>query len=113
MPSIDTARDMSTTLSNIRLNELGYLTAISEDVEESSLQYLQKEKEDMNTLLSKYEELIDDEERDFYDTAMNFWTQYSEADEEIMALAKEGNTSDTSYSGRRMCRSIQFFKQRL
>ncbi len=94
MPSIDTARDMSTTLSNIRLNELGYLTAISEDVEESSLQYLQKEKEDMNTLLSKYEELIDDEERDFYDTAMNFWTQYSEADEEIMALAKEGNTSE-------------------
>ena len=28
LPSIDTARDLSATISNIRLNELGYLTAI-------------------------------------------------------------------------------------
>ena len=45
LPSIDTARDMSNTLSNIRLNELGYLTALSDEIEESSLQFLQKEKE--------------------------------------------------------------------
>lgn len=90
LPSIDTARDMTATLSNIRLNELGYLTAISDDVEESSLQYLQKEKEDMDTLLSTYKELIDDEEKDFYDTAMNLWTQYKKADEEMTALAKQG-----------------------
>ena len=44
LPSIDTARDLTNTLSNIRLNELGYLTAISDDAEASSLQYLQKEK---------------------------------------------------------------------
>ena len=31
MPSIDTAREMDTTISNIRLNELGYLTAISSE----------------------------------------------------------------------------------
>lgn len=37
LPSIDTARDMSTSISNIRLNELGYLTAISADVEASSI----------------------------------------------------------------------------
>ena len=42
LPSIDTARDLTATLSNIRLNELGYLTAISDDVRESSLQYLEK-----------------------------------------------------------------------
>ncbi len=90
LPSIDTARDMTATLSNIRLNELGYLTAISDDVEESSLQYLQKEKEDMDTLLTAYKELIDDEEKDFYDTAMNLWTQYKKADEEMTALAKQG-----------------------
>ena len=39
LPSVDLARDLSTTISNIRLNELGYLTAISDDVEEFSLQY--------------------------------------------------------------------------
>ncbi|MDE5699374.1 MAG: MCP four helix bundle domain-containing protein [Lachnospiraceae bacterium] len=94
LPSIDTARSMSATISNIRLNELGYLTAISDDVEASSLQYLQKEKENMNTLLAAYGELIDEEERAFYDSAMSFWTQYNEADEEMMALAGQGRTED-------------------
>ncbi len=94
LPSIDIARELSATLSNIRLNELGYLTAISDDVAESSLQYLQSEKEDMNTLLATYGELIDEEERDFYNNSMNLWTQYNEADEEMMALAKEGRTEE-------------------
>lgn len=94
LPSIDIARDLSATLSNIRLNELGYLTAISDDVEESSLQYLQGEKDDMNTLLATYGELIDEEERDFYNNAMNLWTQYNEADETMMTLAKESRTEE-------------------
>lgn len=94
LPSIDTARDMDTTISNIRLNELGYLTAISKEVEESSLEYLQKEKEEMNTLLAKYEGLIDDDEKAFYDAAMNFWTQYSQADDELISLAKQGHTDE-------------------
>ena len=90
LPSINTARDLTATISNIRLNELGYLTAISEDVQASSLQYLQKEKEEMETLLATYGELIDEEEKSFYDNAMNFWTQYKQTDEEMMALAKQG-----------------------
>ncbi|MCI8854521.1 MAG: HAMP domain-containing protein [Lachnospiraceae bacterium] len=94
LPSIDTARDLTNTLSNIRLNELGYLTAVSDDVEESSLQYLQMEKESMDVLLSTYKGLIDEEEIGFYDNAMKLWTQYREADEEIIALAKQGRTED-------------------
>ncbi len=94
LPSIDIARDLTATLSNIRLNELGYLTAISDDVEESSLQYLQSEKETMETLLNTYKELIDEEERGFYDNAMNLWTQYNKADENMTALAKEGRTEE-------------------
>ncbi len=94
LPSIDTARDMETTLSNIRLNELGYLTAVSDEVEESSLTYIQKETEEMNALLSKYGDLIDEEEKAFYDTAMNYWTQYSQADEKIVELAKGGDTEE-------------------
>ncbi len=94
LPSIDTARDLTATLSNIRLNELGYLTAISDDVRESSLQYLQKEKNDMNALLATYEGLIDDDEQAFYDNTMKFWAQYSQADEEMMKLAEQGHTED-------------------
>lgn len=44
LPSVDAARDMTATISNIRLNELGYLTALTDEVADSSLQYLEKEK---------------------------------------------------------------------
>lgn len=94
LPSVDTARDLTNTLSNIRLNELGYLTAISDEVEESSLQYLQKEKEDMEDLLAAYKGLIDEEERSFYEDAMNLWAQYDEADEKMIELAKQGQIED-------------------
>ncbi len=94
LPSVDTARDLTATLSNIRLNELGYLTAISDEVEESSLRYLESEKQEMETLLAAYKGLIDEEEQNFYNNANNLWTQYNEADEEMMALAKQGRTED-------------------
>ena len=54
LPSINTARELTAKISNIRLNELGYLTAISDDVQASSLQYLQKEKEEMSKLLEGF-----------------------------------------------------------
>ena len=94
LPSVDVARELSATISNIRLNELGYLTAISDDIEESSLRYLQSEKADMDALLATYSGLIDEEESVFYNNAMNLWTQYNEADEEMMALAKQGRIED-------------------
>lgn len=94
LPSIDTAQNMAGTLSNIRLNELGYLTAISDEVKESSLQYLEKEKEEMTALLSKYESLIDKDEQSYYESAMNFWTQYQELDKEMIALAKQGRVEE-------------------
>lgn len=94
LPSVDTARDLAATLSNIRLNELGYLTAISDETAASSLQYIEKEKEDMDALLSKYGALIDEEERGFYDNAMNIWAQYSKADENMIDLAKQGRAEE-------------------
>ena len=92
LPSVDTAREMDATISNIRLNELGYLTAISSEGEKSSLQYLQKEKEEMNALLDKYGGMIDEEEKSYYEAAMKAWNEYDQADERLMSLAKQGNT---------------------
>ncbi len=94
LPSIDTGRDMAATISNIRLNELGYLTAISDETADASLQYLQKEKEEMDTLLEKYGSLIDKEEKSFYNAALSFWEQYSRADEELMSLATQGRKTE-------------------
>ncbi len=94
LPSVDVGRDMSATLSNVRLNELGYLTAVSDEVAESSLQYIEKEKKEMDKLLAKYESLIDEEEKGFYDTAMDIWKQYRQADEKLISLAKQGKTEE-------------------
>ena len=90
LPSVDTARDMDTTISYIRLNELAYLTAVSPEKEESSLQYLESEKEEMNNLLAKYGGLIDSEETPYYEAAQKAWNNYAQADEELLALAKQG-----------------------
>ena len=90
LPSVDTARELSATLSNIRLNELGYLTANSSMREETSLQYLHSEKEIMDTLLATYGALIDEEESAFYENANDLWTKYRNADEKILALAQQG-----------------------
>lgn len=94
LPSIDTARNLSDNLSAIRLNELEYITSLSDDAAESALQSLQGEKEEMDTLLATYGELIDEEERAFYDNASSLWTQYREADEKMLALYQQGRTED-------------------
>ena len=92
LPSVDVAREMSATISNIRLNELEYLTADSDSKEETSLQYLQDGIETMDALLAAYGDMIDEEERNFYNNANNLWTQYQAAEEEMMAFAKQGQT---------------------
>ena len=92
LPSVDVARELSATISNIRLNELEYLTADSDSKEETSLQSLQDGIERMDALLSAYEDMIDEEERNFYDNANNLWTQYQAVEEEMMAFAKQGRS---------------------
>lgn len=92
LPGVSAAKDMGRALSNIRLNELGYLTAISKEGETFSLQYLEKEKSDMDTLLSDYTQYIaSDEEQILYTTVKENWENYKRRDGEIIALAKEGN----------------------
>ncbi|MDE7011350.1 MAG: MCP four helix bundle domain-containing protein, partial [Oscillospiraceae bacterium] len=92
LPSVDVARELSATVSNIRLNELEYLTADSDNKKEISLQYLQDGNDTMDTLLTAYGDMIDEEERNFYDNANNLWTQYQAAQEEMMAFAKQGRS---------------------
>ncbi len=92
LPSVDTARELSATISNIRLNELGYLTADSDSKEEASLQSIQDGIKTMDALLAAYGDMIDEEEGNFYNNANNLWTQYQAAEEEMLALAKQGRS---------------------
>ena len=59
LPSIDVARELSTAISNTRLNELGYLTAGSDAKAEISLKYLQESIQNMDALLASYGDMID------------------------------------------------------
>ena len=92
LPSVDVAREMSATISNIRLNELEYLSTDSDNKKRTSLQYLQDGNETMNTLLAAYGDMIDEEERNFYNNANDLWTQYQAAAEEMMAFAEQGRS---------------------
>ena len=94
LPSVDVAREMDTTISNVRLNELAYLTAGSEEMAEMSLTYVQKEEEDMDALLEKYGSLIDTEEQELYNNLKNLWTQYSQDNDKIMELAGQGKIKE-------------------
>ncbi len=94
LPSIDTARHMSATLSAIRLYEVNCLTASSDEARNTYLENVEQAKSQMNALLARYEELIDADEKTFYDTAAQLWTQYSQADDRFLALAKGGQTTE-------------------
>ncbi len=92
LPSVDLAREMDTTMSNIRLNELGYLASISQDGESASQQYLEKEISDMNQLFDAYSEVVaSEEEQRLFDTVKEYWNQYSQRDSELMDIAKGGD----------------------
>ena len=43
----------------------------------------------MDALLAAYGDMIDEEERNFYDNANDLWTQYQAAEEEMVAFAKQ------------------------
>ena len=94
LPSVDVAREMNATLSNIRLNEQAYVTAVTDEVADQSLQYVEKEKGDMESLFAAYADLIDTEEQEFYDKSKSLWAQYTQADEKLMELAAQGKTEE-------------------
>ena len=46
----------------------------------------------MNGLLAMYSDMIDEEERSYYEAAQKAWSAYDQADEKLMALAEQGRT---------------------
>lgn len=92
LPSVDTARAMDTALSNIRFYETEYLTALSSEDEQADLQHLQAEKETVDALFTAYGSMIDEEEETYYNTAMEAWNKYNQANDRMMSLAAQGNT---------------------
>jgi len=92
LPSVDTARAMDTALSNIRFYETEYLTALSSEDGQGDLQHLQAEKETVDALFAVYGSMIDAEEETYYNTAMEAWNKYNQANDRMMSLAAQGNT---------------------
>ena len=63
LPGLSTARSMNTTISNIRLNETVIFTANTDEDVSANIGYLQKEINEMETLLTSYEKIIISEEK--------------------------------------------------
>lgn len=88
---LSTARSMNTTVSNVRLNETMILT--TEDKEELSVskEYLEKEKNTMDTLLEAYQKVIvTQKEKKIFDNLDSCWNAYKEFDVMIIKLESEG-----------------------
>ena len=94
LTSVDTAREMNATLSNVRLNEKTYVTAATDEIAEQSLMYVEKETGDMESLFATYAGLIDAEEQELYDKAKSLWTEYAKTDSKLMELAAQGKTEE-------------------
>lgn len=74
LPSLSTARNMNTTMSNIRLNETVISTAeINEDIS-ANIGYLEKEMDTMEELLKSYQStLLNEEDEKLLDILKSDW----------------------------------------
>ena len=92
LPSLSTARNMNTTMSNIRLNETVISTAeINEDIS-ANIGYLEKEMDTMEGLLKSYQStLLNEEDEKLLDILKSDWNSYKELDQEILKLVEKGN----------------------
>ena len=95
LPGLTSSNEMRTSLSNVRLNELGYVTAASPEVAQNSQDYVTKEIGGMDQKISAYTSYIcDAEEQKIYETLQSAWSAYKQIDSQVMRLAGEGKTEE-------------------
>ncbi len=95
LPSLTSSNSMRTALSNVRLNELGYVTAATPEVAQSSQGYVTKEISGMDQKISAYTAYIyDAEEQRLYEALQSAWSSYKQIDSQVMRLAGEGKTEE-------------------
>lgn len=89
---LSTARSMSTTLSNVRLNETMILTTESREDLLASKEYLEKEKNSMDTFLESYKKaVVDEKDKKIFNELALCWDEYKEFDATIIKMEAEGN----------------------
>ncbi|MDE6957789.1 MAG: MCP four helix bundle domain-containing protein, partial [Lachnospiraceae bacterium] len=92
MPNLSTARSMNTAMSNIRLNETVVSTASANQDISSNLGYLEKEVNNMETLLDTYKNtLITKKDKELLNTLTECWKAYKELDAKILDFIDQGN----------------------
>lgn len=89
---LSTARSMSTTLSNVRLNETMILTTESREDLLASKEYLEKEKNSMDAFLESYKKaIVDEKAKKIFNELALCWDEYKEFDATIIKMEAEGN----------------------
>ena len=89
---LSTARSMSTTLSNVRLNETMILTTESREDLLASKEYLEKDKNSMDAFLESYKKaIVDEKAKKIFNELALCWDEYKEFDATIIKMEAEGN----------------------
>lgn len=95
LPSLSTARNMNTTMSNIRLNETIILTFDPDEDISANMGYLEKEIGTMDTLLETYQEtVVSEKDQKLLNTLRSQWDSYKTLDSKMMSLVQDKKQSD-------------------
>lgn len=93
MPNLSNARDMDTTMSNIRLNETVVLTADAKADVSANHDYLQKEISEMEELLAAYKSNAKTQkDEELLNTLTTCWESYKAMNTQIVSLSEEGDS---------------------
>ncbi|NBJ80729.1 methyl-accepting chemotaxis protein [bacterium 1XD42-94] len=91
MPSLSLAKEMNTMLANIRLNELAYLTATTDELSKSSADYVASEVSLLNSSVTEYGGYVSTTEgRSLYESVQSAWADYKQFDSQIVSLISSG-----------------------
>lgn len=95
LPNLSVARNMNTTMSNIRLNETVVSTADTGQDITDNLGYLEKEVGNMENLLETYKNTSSTKKDEkLLNELIKCWESYKELDTKIVNFIKKGNSKD-------------------
>lgn len=95
LPNLSVARNMNTTMSNIRLNETVVSTADTGQDITDNLGYLEKEVGNMENLLETYKNTSSTKKDEkLLNELIKCWESYKELDTKIVGFIEEGNPKD-------------------
>lgn len=89
LPSFSISEGMNTAISNVRLNELEYVTAATPEIARTSAESITQEVNRMDSLISSYSShTMNNEGRELYTALQSAWSNYKQFDSQVVSLVQ-------------------------